>query len=72
MTTQEAIDFAALRQQLAAREAECKELRKELHELRGHAQILQNKLAVAELKYEDLLNEVARAVNLGSSHLGET
>jgi chromosome segregation ATPase len=49
MTAQEAIEFAALHDQLAAKEAECKELRKELHELRSHAQILQNKLATAEL-----------------------
>jgi hypothetical protein len=49
MTAQEAIEFAALHDQLAAKEAECRELRKELHELRSHAQILQNKLATAEL-----------------------
>ena len=34
---------------LAAKEAECRELHKELHDLRSHAQILQNKLALAEL-----------------------
>jgi hypothetical protein len=49
MTDQEAIESAALQDQLAAKEAECRELRKELHELRSHAQILQNKLSMAEL-----------------------
>jgi hypothetical protein len=64
MTEQEAINLATLHEQLAAKEAECKDLRKVLHELRGHAQILQNKLAVAEFKYEDLLTEVVRTVQL--------
>ena len=64
MTEQEAINFATLHEQLAAKEAECKDLRKELHELRGQAQILQNKLAVAEFKYEDLLTEVVRTAQL--------
>jgi hypothetical protein len=46
---QEAIEFTALQQKLAAKEAECKELHKQLHELRGSAQILQNRLSVAEM-----------------------
>jgi len=49
MTKEEAIEFAALHDQMAAKEAECRDLRKELHELRSHAQILQNKLSMAEL-----------------------
>jgi hypothetical protein len=49
MTEEETIELAALQNQLAAKEAECRELRKELHELRSHAQILQNKLALGEL-----------------------
>ena len=58
MTKQEAIDFAALQNRLAGKEAECRELRKELHDMRSHAQVLQNKLSVAELKYEDLLRKL--------------
>jgi hypothetical protein len=54
MTEQEAVDFAALHDRLAAKAAECRELRKELHELRSHAQILQNKLALAELVLGEL------------------
>ena len=54
MTEQEAIDFAVLQDQLAANEAECRELRKELHELRSQAQILQNRLALAELLLGEL------------------
>jgi len=46
---EEAIDLAALHDRLTDKEAECKELRKELHELRGQAQILRNRLALAEL-----------------------
>jgi cell division protein FtsB len=53
MTKQEAIDFAALNDRLAAREAECRELRREVHELRGRAQILQNKLTRAEIVLGD-------------------
>ena len=60
MTKQEAIDFAALQDRLAAKEAECRELRKELHDIRSHAQILQNKLALTELKYEDLLGKLGK------------
>ena len=47
------IDFTALQQKLAAKEAECKELCHQLHELRGRAQFLQSKLAVAELVLEE-------------------
>jgi predicted nuclease with TOPRIM domain len=54
MTNREDINVAELQDRLAAKEAECRELRKELHEIRGYAQMLQNKLSVAELKYEDL------------------
>ncbi len=54
MTKQEAIDFAALQDQLAAKESECRQLRKELHDVRSCAQVLQNKLAVVQLQYEDL------------------
>jgi hypothetical protein len=49
MTQEEAIDFASVQDHLAAKEAECRELRKELQELRSHAQMLQNKLALGEL-----------------------
>lgn len=56
MTDLEAIEFAALHDRLAAKEAECRELRQELHELRGQAQILQNKLAMAELVCEQMDN----------------
>jgi hypothetical protein len=49
MTKQGAIDLAMLQDWLAAKEAECRELRKELHDIRSLAQILQNKLAVTEL-----------------------
>jgi predicted nuclease with TOPRIM domain len=52
--TEEIIEYTALQQKLAAKEAECRELRKELHELRSHAQILQNKLALAELVLGEL------------------
>jgi len=48
MTEQEAIDSADLHDRLAAKEAECRGLRKDLHECRSHAQVLQNKLAAAE------------------------
>ena len=44
---------------LAAKEAECRELRKELHELRGQAQILQNQLSIAEL----LLSQLRQSKN---------
>jgi hypothetical protein len=54
MTKQEAIDLAALHDRLAAKEAECRELRKELHELRSQAQILQNKLSLSELLLGEL------------------
>jgi hypothetical protein len=59
--TEEIIEFTALQQKLAVKEAECKELHKQLHELRGHAQILQNKLAVAEIVGESLRAELALA-----------
>ena len=52
MTKQEAIDFAALHDQLSAKEAECRQLRKELHDIRSYAQVLHNKLAVVQLQYE--------------------
>ena len=58
MTNQKDIDFAVLQDRLAAKEAECRELRQQLHDIRSHAQILQNKLSVMELKYEDLLGKV--------------
>jgi hypothetical protein len=61
MTEQEAIEFTTLQQKLAAREAECKELHRQLHEVRGHAQILQNKLAVAEIVGESLRAELSLA-----------
>jgi hypothetical protein len=61
MTEQEIIEYSALQQKLAVKEAECKELHKQLHELRGHAQILQNKLAVAEIVGESLRAELALA-----------
>jgi len=61
MTEQEAIEFTALQQKLAAKEAECKELHRQLHEVRGHVQILQNKLAVAEIVGESLRAELAVA-----------
>ena len=54
MTKQEAIDFAALQDELASKEAQCRELRKELHDLRSQAQILQNKLALAEILLGEL------------------
>jgi hypothetical protein len=57
MTPQEAIDLAELQDRLAVKEAECRQLRQELHEVRTHAQILQNKLTVIELKYEELLGK---------------
>jgi hypothetical protein len=53
MTKEEAIDFASLQDWLAAKEAECRELRKELHELRSHAQTLQNKLALQSSSWEN-------------------
>ena len=59
MTEQETIDFTALQQKLAAKEAECRELHKQLHELRGHAQILQNNLSVAEILCENLQADLA-------------
>ena len=59
MTEQEATEFTALRQKLASKEAECKELHQQLHEIRGHAQILQNKLSVAELVCQNLQTELA-------------
>ena len=59
MTKQETIDFTALQQKLAAKEAECRELHKQLHELRGHAQILQNKFSVAEILCENLRADLA-------------
>jgi|GEM_PF-3365119 hypothetical protein len=61
MTEQEAIEFTALQQKLAVKEAECKELHRQLHEIRGHAQILQNKLALAEIVNESLRAELAVA-----------
>jgi predicted nucleic acid-binding Zn-ribbon protein len=54
MTEQETIDFAELQDRLAAKEAECRRLRKELHDVRTHAQTLQNKLSLAELVLSDL------------------
>ena len=59
MTKKEAIDFAALQDRLAAKEAECRQLLIELHYARTQAQLLQNKLTVMELKYEDLLSNQA-------------
>jgi hypothetical protein len=56
--TEEIAELAALRQKLAAKEAECKELHKQLHELRGHAQILQNK-TVSEILCESLRAHLA-------------
>ena len=49
MTKEEAIDFAAIQDRLAAKEAECRQLHKDLHDVRTHAQVLQNKLATAEI-----------------------
>jgi hypothetical protein len=54
MTEQETIDFAQLQDRLAAKEAECRWLRKELHDVRTHAQTLQNKLSLAELVLGEL------------------
>jgi hypothetical protein len=54
MTKEEAIAFAALQDRLAIKEAECRQLRKELHDVRTHAQILQNKLAAAEITLDEL------------------
>ena len=51
MTNQEAIDIAELQDCLAVKEAECRQLRKELHDIRTYAQVLQNKLTVIELRY---------------------
>jgi hypothetical protein len=51
-------NFIALQEKLAAKESQCRELQKQLHELRGQAQILQNKLAIAEMVYENLRLEV--------------
>ena len=59
MSEQEPIELTALQQKLAAKEAECKELHEQLHALRGHAQILQNKLSVAEIMCENLQAELA-------------
>jgi len=59
MSEQESIEFTAVQQKLAAKEAECKELHKQLQALRGHAQILQNKLSVAEIMCENLQAELA-------------
>jgi hypothetical protein len=58
MTEQEIIEYSALQQKLAVKEAECKELHKQLQELRDHAQILQNKLSVAEILCESLRAEL--------------
>ena len=38
----------------AAKEAECRTLRKELHDLRTDAQLLQNKLSLAEITLGEL------------------
>ena len=54
MTEQEAIELTALQQKLAVKEAECKELHQQLHQVRGHAQLLQNKLALSELVLGEL------------------
>jgi hypothetical protein len=61
MPEQETTEFNTLQQKLAAKEAECKELHKQLHELRGHAQILQNKLSVGEIVCQNLEAELAVA-----------
>jgi chromosome segregation ATPase len=58
MIDQEDPNLIALQEKLAAKESECRELQKQLHELRGQAQILQNKLAIAEMVYENLRPEV--------------
>ena len=54
MTKEEAIEFAALQDRLAAKEAECRQVHKQLHDVRTHAQTLQNKLAAAELMLGEL------------------
>ena len=59
MSEEEATEFTALRQKLATKEAECKELHKQLHEVRGHAQLLQNKLSLSELICQELQAELA-------------
>ena len=61
MSEQEAVEFTALQQKLATKESECRELHKQLHELRGHAQLLQNKLSLSELICQDLQAELASA-----------
>ena len=43
MTGKEAIDFAALLDQVATKKAECRQRRKELNDVRTDAQVLQNK-----------------------------
>ena len=58
MIDQEDPNLIALQEKLAAKESQCRELQKQLHELRGQAQILQNKLAIAEMVYENLRLEV--------------
>ena len=59
MTDHEAAEFSVLQQKLALREAECKELHKQLHEVRGHAQLLQNKLSLSEPICQNLQAELA-------------
>jgi len=55
MTEQETLDFSIVQEQLTAKEAECKDLHKQLHDLRTRAQIMQNKLsAVSEIVCENL------------------
>ena len=61
MGEQEAVEFTALLQKLATKESECRELHKQLHELRGYAQLLQNKLSLSELICQDLQAELASA-----------
>jgi len=62
MTDQEITDFSILQEQLAAKEAQCKDLHKQLHDLRTRAQILQNKLsAVSEIVREDLQDDLCNA-----------
>jgi len=59
MTKQETLDFSILQEQLAPKEAECKDLHKRLHDLRTQAQIMQNKLsAVSEIVCEHVQGEM--------------
>ena len=52
---------SGLKEQLAAKETECRELHQELHRLRSEAQILQNKLSISELRCANLQAELQRA-----------